>query len=69
MVNFSSALISMAACSLFLDQARRRRKRLHSPSSDGARSVLCVEVKIGEKIRAGGDKYLSRNFDNAHGNL
>ena len=56
MVNISSALsalISMAACSPFSNQARRRRKRLHSPSSDAARSVLCAEVKIG----AGGDKY------------
>ena len=56
MVNISSALsalISMAACSPFSNQDRRRRKRLHSPSSDAARSVLCAEVKIG----AGGDKY------------
>ena len=64
MVNISSALsasIATAACSLFSDQASRRRKRLHGPSSDATVlpvmqqgvHVLCTEVKIG----TGGDKY------------
>ena len=50
MVNISSALsasIAMAVCSLFPDQARNKGKRLHGPSSDTARNVLCAEVKIG----------------------
>ena len=60
-----SALISMAACSPFSNQARRRKKRLHSPSSDAARSVLC---RLGP-VETNTASHLCRNFDNAHGNL